>query len=320
MLKKKFLLFSLLISLALIFHLFSSGKELKKISLEEVLSVGNLDDDALFQWAGVVVDTKGYTYVTDSMDYSLKKFDPQGKLIKKVGRKGQGPGEFMAPRLLDCSEKFLYVTDQYIPGLQVFDKELNFKRRLSIKMPISDLKVLSDSQIAVATLLANKVASIFIYNAGGELIREFRYSEKKLPLMMEMVSFDFDTEGNLYVAYTFQDRIEKFNKDEKKLWSEKLLKVKKVKREKVASYVVPTEVVYKDVALDTSGDLFVLGGHLSKNKSRDVYVLSPEGKYLTTFSLPDSSHCIYIDENNFLYSRANEGVTIKKFRMCYEYE
>lgn len=321
MLKKKFLLFTLLLASTFFFYLFSSGKELKKISLEEVLSIGRLDDDVLFQWAGVVTDSQGNIYVTDSMDYSLKKFDPQGKLVKKEGRKGQGPGEFMAPRLLDCTEKFLYASDQYIPGVQVFDKELNFKRRLSIKKPISDLKILSDSQIAIVTLLMDQISSIFIYDAEGELFKKFRYSDKKSPyMMMELVSFDFDPDDNLYIAYTFQDRIEKFNRDEKKLWTKKLLNIKKVKKEKISSYVVPTEVVFKDVELDNSGNLFVLGGHLSKNKSRDVYVLSPQGKHLTTFTLPDSSHCIYIDKKNFLYSRANEGVTLKKFRMRYFYE
>lgn len=320
MLKKKFLLFTLLLASVLFSYLISSGKELKKISLEEVLSIGRLDDDALFQWAGIVTDSQGNIYVTDSMDYSIKKFDSRGKLVKKEGRKGQGPGEFMAPRFLDCTEKFLYASDQYIPGVQVFDKQLNFKRRISIKKPISDLKILSDFRIAVASLFKDKIASIFIYTAEGELIKKFRYSEEKMPLMMELVSFDFDEDGNLYIAYTFQDRIEKFNKDEKKLWSNKLLKVKIVKRKKISSYVVPTEVVYKDVALDSSGNLFILGGHLSKNRSRDVYVISPEGKHLTTFTLPDSSHCIYIDKKNFLYSRANEGVTLKKFKMLYFYE
>lgn len=320
MLMKRFLFYSLLLAFILFVYLFSSEKELKKIELEEILSIGELDDNLLFQWAGIAADSQSNIYVTDAMDYSLKKFDPQGNLIKKTGGKGQGPGEFMAPRLLDCSDRFLYTTDQYVPGVQVFDRELNFVRRISIKIPISDLKILSDQRIAVATLFVDKIASILIYNTEGDLTRKFRYSERKLPLMMEMVSFDFDKDGNLYLAYTFEDKIEKFNKDKKKLWSKKLLKIKKVNKTKISSYEVPTEVVYKDVTLDISGNLLVLGGHFSKNNSRDVYVLSPEGLHLTTFTLPDSSHCIYIDGKSFLYSRANEGVTLKKYRMRYVYK
>lgn len=316
--KKKLILFALLLLITLFSNLFSSGNELKKVTLEEVLSIGSLDDDLLFQWTGVVADSQGNIYVLDAMDYSLKKFGPQGELIKKVGRKGQGPGEFVAPRLLDCSQKFLYATDQHLFGLQVFDTELNFKRRILIEIPIADFKILSDSQFAVATISINKTPSIFIFDNHGKLVRKIKYFEKSLPLMMDMVSFEFDSQGNLYLAFTFQDKIEKFDKKEKKLWTKKLFKGKKAKRKKVASYMVPSDIVYKDVALDTAGNLFILGGSFSKNRSRDVYVLSPKGKYLTTFTLPEASHCLYIDHKNFLYSRAGEGITLKKYKIRYD--
>jgi len=320
LLKNGFLYVLLSLTLLFVSQLFLSGKELRQISLEEVLSVGRLDDDILFQWAGVFADSNGNIYVTDAMDYSLKKFDSQGNFIKKVGRKGQGPGEFMAPRLLDGLNRYLYATDQHRLGVQVFDMELNFKRHIPIKKPIADLKILSDSQIAVATMFMDKMASILIYNADGELTGEFRYSEKKSPLMMDMVSFDFDKDGNLYLAYTFQDRIEKFDRKENRSWSKQLLRINKIKKKKISFYEVPTQVVYKDVAMDSSGHLFVLGGHFSRNRSRDVYVISPGGEHLTTLTLPDTSHCIYIDGKNCLYSRANEGITLKKYRMRYVYE
>ena len=56
-----------------------------------------------------------------------------------------------------------------------------------------------------------------------------------------------------------------------------------------AQELVEKGLVYKDVALDQSGNLYVLGGKFSENRS-------PDGE-------------------NFLYSRANEGITLKKFRM-----
>jgi len=307
--------------MVLLFHLlFLWGREPQRIYLEEVLSIGSLDDETLFQWVGVVADSKQYIYVSDTMDYSLKKFDAQGNLLKKTGRRGQGPGEFLAPRYLDCSEKFLYVTDQYKPGIQVFDKNLNYKQSIPIFMSVSDLKILSDDEIAVAALSMTKTGRIFILNSKGEIKHEFQYSSQKFSFMMDQVEFAFDSHGNLFIAYYFQDKIEKFDPEGKKIWSKKLLGVKKVKKEKYASVVIPVEFVYKDLALDSSENVFILGGSYSKNPSRDVYVLSPEGKLLTTFTLPDTSHCIYVDRQDFLYSRANEGVTLKKFKMKYIYK
>jgi hypothetical protein len=299
----------------------AAGREPVRIHLEEVLSIGSFDDDVFFQWVAVVADS-GKLYVTDTMDYSVKLFDRKGNFLKKAGRRGQGPGEFTAIRFLGISGQSLYVTDQNMPGIQLFDKDLNYKRKIPILIPISDIKVISDDKIAVSSLSADeeKKGRIFIYNQEGEVLREIRYLDKKAPLMLDMVCFDFDPQGNLYIAYTFQDKVEKFNEEGKKLWSKRLVKVKKPETKKIQSFEVPTKVIYKDLALDSSGNLFVLGGHYSKNPSRDVYVLSPEGRLLTTFTLPDTSHCIYIDSQDYLYSRANEGVTLKKFKMRYIYE
>lgn len=297
--------------------LFSSEKEFKKIQIEEVLSIGKLDDDALFQWVSVVTDFENFIYVTDDMDFSIKKFDERGNLLKKTGRKGEGPGEFTAIRYLGISDKFLYVTEQYRPEIQIFDKDLNYKRAVIIPFPIADLKVLSDDEIAISTIIQDQTGRILIFNAQGKVKRELQYTKEKFPLMMDMVSFDFDPKGNLYLAYNFQNKIEKFAPDGKKLWSKGLLRVKEAKRQKLDIFTLPSEFIYKDVALDNSNNLFVLGGHYSKNPSCDIYVLSPEGKWLATFTLPDSTHCIYIDSQGFLYSRANEGITLKKFKMKY---
>ncbi len=319
-LKKLVILVSFLMMILHLHLPFLRGKDVQKILLEEVLSIGSLDDDALFQWVGVVSDPNRCIYVTDNMDYSLKKFDNKGDLLKKTGRKGQGPGEFLAPRYLDISNELLYVTDQFKLEIQVFDKNLNYSHGVPISIPVSDLKVISDDEIAVATISMAKTARIFIFDSKGKIKRKLQYSDKTSHLMMEMVNFDFDSQGNLYLVYNYQDKIEKLDPEGRKIWSKRLLKIKEIKREKVGQFTLPTKLVYKDIALDRSGNLFILGGGFSKNPSCDVYVLSSEGRRLTTFTLPYSSHSIYIDGDDFLYSRANEGVTLKKFKIKYVYD
>ena len=291
------------------------SKQTLKISLEEVLSIGSLEDGALFQWVGVVRDSQKFIYVTDAMDYALKKFDSEGKLVKRAGGKGQGPGEFSAPRLLDCSEKYLFVTEQYMPVIKVFDKDLRHRFDIPLRAPVGDMKVLADDLVAVVVLTARRTSAVLFCNQKGEVVRKLEFSGDVESVLMDMVSLDLDAQGNLYLAYNFADRIEKYSRSGKRMWSRNLLGIKKVERKKVSSFVVPTEIVYKDIAMDGSGNVYVLGGELSKKRSRDVYVLSPDGKHLATFTLPESSHCIYIDADKFLYTRANEGITLKKYRM-----
>ena len=305
----------LILMAALPIFLLCLGRKSPEWGLEEVLSIGTLNDTLLFQWVGVAVDRDQNIYVTDTMDYSLKKFDSNGKLLKKTGRRGQGPGEFSAPRYVSSYGNSIYVTDQYIPKIQVFDQDLNYISSIPVSIPVSDFSVISENEIAVSTLSTTEAGIIHIFDSKGKIQNEFPYSFEQMPLMMNSVSFEFDQQRNLYVAYSFQDKIEKFDTEGKKLWSKRLLGIKKVEKEKIASLIVPSKLIYKDISLDKSGNLYVLGGSFSKNPSQDVYLLDPEGSLLATITLPDTSHCIYIDGKDYLYSRANEGVTLKKFRI-----
>lgn len=293
-------------------------RDVKRIYLEEVLSIGSLEDDLLYQWAGVSADEEGYVYVTDAMDYSLKKFDARGNLIKKAGRRGRGPGEFLAPRLLARAAGHLYVTDQEIFGIQVFDENLVFQQRVPINIPVSDIKIFPDGRIAVSTTSMNQVSVVSIYDEKGRILRTIPYGPKEAELMMDLVSFEFDSLENLYLVFIYQDRVEKYDRQGRQVWSIHLLNKKKVKKKKIANLVVPTEIMYKDAALDSRENLYVLGGSFSENPSRDVYVLDPEGKLQAKMTLPEASHCIHIDSQDYLYARANEGVTLKKYRMHFD--
>lgn len=297
---------------------FFAAEQRFKVSIQEVLSIGALDDEAIFQWTGVAADSDGFIYVLDGLDYSLKKFDVKGKLVKKAGRKGQGPGEFMAPRLLACSQDLLYATDQTVLGISVFDKDVQFKKRIPFSKPIADLFVLSNEMIVLAAMGFPEPGKIIVMDGSGHIQTEFAYYEKDAGPMMDSISAALDGQGQFYLAYLFQDRIESWDGRAKRLWSKSLLGIQKVEREKIENYLVPTEVCYKDISLDDRGRLFVLAGKHAKNPGRDVYILSPSGEWLSTLTLPDTTHCIYIDRQNFLYARANQGITLKKYRLIYE--
>jgi outer membrane protein assembly factor BamB len=207
------------------------------------------------------------------------------------------------------------VTEQYQPVIKVFDKTLQYCFHIPLTGPAGDMKVLNDDLVAVAALTARRENHLAFYDRTGKIVKKIPLSESPSPMLMDMVSFDIDRTGCLYLAYNFADRIEKFDESGKKVWSKSLLGIGEVKRKKISSHVVPIDIVYKDVALDRSGNLYVLGGKFSQNRSRDVYVLNPDGEHLWTLTLPDTSHCIYIDDEGFLYARANEGVSLKKFKM-----
>lgn len=287
------------------------------VTLNEKMSIGSLNDDALYMWVDIEVDVENRIYVTDTMDYSVKYFSRLGKLLKKTGRKGQGPGEFLAPRSLECSKDFIYVTDQYLQGIRVFSKDLEFIKIIPYRRPIAEFKVISDDKIAVVPFSPQSRGKLEFIDSQGRKTAEIDYGKNSGALFMDAVSFDLDSAGFIYLAYNFQDRIEKFDSQGNRIWSRALLGISKTKMKKVKEYMVPAEIIYKSIELDPQGRIYVLGGKFSKNSSRDVYIMDHSGEVLQTLTLPENSHCIYIDRNNCLYARANSGVTIKKYQMIF---
>jgi hypothetical protein len=73
------------------------------LELKEDLSLGGVDaqgDCAFGDIRDIVVDDAGVIYVLDSENFHIKAFDPSGKFLRTIGRKGQGPGEFEIPLMM----------------------------------------------------------------------------------------------------------------------------------------------------------------------------------------------------------------------------
>ena len=68
-------------------------------------------------------------FVTDEGNNSLLKFDKTGKLLKSVGQKGSGEGEFTTPRGITIVGGEVFVCDFWNHRLQVFTSDLEFLRR-----------------------------------------------------------------------------------------------------------------------------------------------------------------------------------------------
>lgn len=75
----------------------------------------------------VKTDQKGNIFVLDSGDNCIYKFSESGVLLKKAGRKGQGPGEMDRPAgiAIDSSGN-IYLNDPFNRRINIYDDELNY--------------------------------------------------------------------------------------------------------------------------------------------------------------------------------------------------
>jgi len=309
------------------------------VFVEEVLVIGDSYEDLMYQRPGLTTDNEGNIYITDLRNNLIRKFDKNGELIKETGLKGRRPRELQGPSLIKYHNEKLYVSEVLSPGILVFNQDLEYAAEIPIPFTVTGLNIISDEQIAVTALRRDyeegrAIFCIYIYDIEGNEVEKVIYARGRKLTMMNMVNFAVERTGEFIVAYTWEDRIEKLDKtldeeaEEEKveiLWSQNLLGKRKVRmREEEDSKPVfgeyPVEAVYKAVTLDSRGYILILGGHLSENSNRDVYVLRGNGQYLTTFTLPEPAHAIHVDRNNFLYTRSSKGTAFRKYALKYFHE
>ena len=102
--------------------------------LEEDLSIGNDDNDnyLFYRARAMALDSEKNIYVVDMGNYRVQKFDNQGRYLRTIGRKGQGPGEFRMPLgiCFDVQDN-MYVREY--KKIQVFDKNGDFIRSFPLE-------------------------------------------------------------------------------------------------------------------------------------------------------------------------------------------
>ncbi len=86
--------------------------------------VGDFGHDILKRPTGLARDAqRGRVYVADTYAHDIKVFDDEGKLLKVIGQRGEGDGQFNFPTHLAFAADKLYVTDTLNSRIQVFDTD-----------------------------------------------------------------------------------------------------------------------------------------------------------------------------------------------------
>lgn len=81
------------------------------IVLVEDLVIGGDPDSIFYSTPQITVADDGTIFVLDRNDHSVRAFDTEGKLVRKFGRKGQGPGEMDYGRGITIAGDHLLIAD-----------------------------------------------------------------------------------------------------------------------------------------------------------------------------------------------------------------
>ena len=173
----------------------------------------------LYRPRGLAIDKNDNLYVVDSYNHRIVVYDSLGRFVRKIGRVGQGPGEFIVPIDADIdSLGRLYVLEARNYRVSIFDEKGYFLNGFRVG-PVSE-----HQQIAVTydgkricvnepTPMSGKLFTV--YNNTGEVIQRFGElvtpEIRTLKYDMNTVCFDFDHQGNLYVFFRYRPEIRKYD-------------------------------------------------------------------------------------------------------------
>jgi tripartite motif-containing protein 71 len=204
-----------------------------EVKLELVRTIGGLDAEENLSFNNPndsVRDSVGNLYILDTDNNRIQKLDSEGKFIKTIGRKGQGPGEFQAAHSMDIDNE---------DNLFVFDV-----RTRRIEILSSDGKPLRTIKFRAFSTGRIRLLNPGLIVRGESLDSGIMYgTQKKLPKLIETIdmngktkltfgdprdygdgntnwhanyfNLDTDSEKNIYLSFQRQNRIEKYTPDGK---------------------------------------------------------------------------------------------------------
>ena len=161
---------------------------------------------------------------------SVKRYDKNYQFISAFGQEGQGPGDFANPFCLRLNRERdrLYVGHSRISRFSldgIYEDGFNLEGMaafgsIGAESETSGMAVLSGARVILPSHAsiwldsgADKLLSV--YDEKGTVKRSFgavkRYEESRLTLNANIIKFAPDADDNVYVAYVYQNRIDKYS-------------------------------------------------------------------------------------------------------------
>jgi hypothetical protein len=215
------------------------GKE-SRVSLEVVRTIGELEAEdenvAFFMPSDVALDKAGNIYVLDSGNHRVQKFSPDGRYLATIGRKGQGPGELYFPQSIDVDGAGnIYLSDPNNKRIQVLTPEGKELKTISLlKETPGNVRLAASGDVLTARGQALVMFSpdekepkelpklILVLDAEGSTKKEFgeprNYGNMLVNRMGNQADFAIDGEDNVYLAFSNQNRVEKYSPEGTPVW------------------------------------------------------------------------------------------------------
>ncbi|MFC1555446.1 DUF4934 domain-containing protein [candidate division KSB1 bacterium] len=195
-------------------------------SLEFVRQWGNPENDdenyLLFKPYGVHIEND-ITYIFDVGNYCLKLYDADGKFIKSLGQKGEGPEDILTSSMYFKGRNgLLYLAGIFTRKIKIWDVEGNYLRSMDITVYDYGFEVLQSGSIISTYTEKGSNGLLSIYDPSGKAVLDIGQREDfGDPLSNKRgnnVNLTLDNEENIIISYVMFNRIEKYDTEGNLLW------------------------------------------------------------------------------------------------------
>ena len=321
--------------------------EESKIKLEFTRKIGEYNSDdpryIFYDPEDLTIDSNGNLYVLDLQGCCVKIYTKDGKYIKEIGRKGQGPTEFRRPTVIDIdNDNQIYVGDPILSRLFyviTFDFNGNEIRRFKLP-PLNDSFWINRkyNEIISTALIQDEFLENLVsrYSLSGEFTSSFGkpMTNSTFDVLFSNSANDyystFDNDGNIVLSFKHQNRIEKYSHDGKLQWTawrdlnypieynEKIVTFKAAGQEITSKHPDFTLVSSRSIGVDKENRIWVATckkqpeerqpdeDKQPKTEYIELEVYDKDGILLDRIPLPQSGNVFVFAENLYILDDQNE--------------
>jgi len=187
--------------------------ELELISL---FPTDDLIEKDIYLWGAhrMANDSLGNIYVSNGKEHCILKFDPSGHFLQKIGKKGQGPGEFMTPSKIMIGKIFLAVHDKTNRCVQFFDQKGKYLKSFKLFKSYIDMTMNEEGLIFATPILVTPQAPLIdVLSQDGDLLYSFgkQFSYSRNWDHLNEVALDLNMKGELLMAFRYFSIVRKYS-------------------------------------------------------------------------------------------------------------
>ena len=180
----------------------SIASEIQNIPLE-------ITDDCILSSDLAVCSTPGYIFIADIHTGSFYRFDKSGKFLNRIGRSGQGPGEYSQALCfsVDDINKQVYLIDSFVKKILVYSYEGKYLQTIPLEVPTYMFVKNKDLFYYYDINYLRSKYELYQADLKGKVIKRSQTTDtQKTNFSLQMPIF-YQYNGNLYYKNTASETI-----------------------------------------------------------------------------------------------------------------